>query len=270
MSFLEVRQRTNTAPANICIYCGSTKNLTDEHVVPFALGGNLVIPKASCKSCAKITSLLEGKILRGFMFDARIAGNFPTSHPQNRPSAVSVGIRPKYRLRFKKVDIPSSEAVGVIFLPTFERATFLVGKPPITGIHIMGTEVIGFGKNLKDISTQYKGEAMQFTQSIPAHDFVRFLAKIGYCYAVASIGPYPLNEVPVLDLILGKDDCDGTYVGSADYRIEAEINKPLHALGLNWVSGIYGGEAIKILFSQVKLFAGSGAKGYEVVVRKPA
>ena len=37
-----------------CIYCGSdggTDGLRDEHIMPYCLGGNAVIEKASCKAC---------------------------------------------------------------------------------------------------------------------------------------------------------------------------------------------------------------------------
>jgi 5-methylcytosine-specific restriction endonuclease McrA len=68
----EIRNATRVKPARVCIYCGRTDGLTEEHVVPFALGGNLIIPDASCPSCRDMTSAFETKVLRGFMHDARI------------------------------------------------------------------------------------------------------------------------------------------------------------------------------------------------------
>src|SRR5258708_24422845 len=55
-------------PVGRCIYCGSTSNLTDEHIVPFALlpkGGDWFLPKASCPDCADITKRFEGQVLGG-------------------------------------------------------------------------------------------------------------------------------------------------------------------------------------------------------------
>ncbi len=36
-----------------CIYCGSTDNLSNEHIIPYGLGGNLELPKSSCSRCAR-------------------------------------------------------------------------------------------------------------------------------------------------------------------------------------------------------------------------
>lgn len=51
-----------------CIYCGSTDNLTREHVVPRGLGGPWLLLKASCKKCARITSDFEGGVLGGILY----------------------------------------------------------------------------------------------------------------------------------------------------------------------------------------------------------
>lgn len=38
--------------------------LTDEHIVPFGLGGTGVFREASCKACAKVTAKFEGVVQR--------------------------------------------------------------------------------------------------------------------------------------------------------------------------------------------------------------
>jgi len=67
----EVRETTRFASQGACIYCGSSDDLTDEHVVPYGLGGKMILPKSSCRRCAMITGQFEGKVLRGFMRDGR-------------------------------------------------------------------------------------------------------------------------------------------------------------------------------------------------------
>ena len=45
-----------------CVYCGASGTdveLTDEHIVPFSLGGNAVILRGSCEACAAETSKIE-------------------------------------------------------------------------------------------------------------------------------------------------------------------------------------------------------------------
>src|SRR3954447_14879910 len=41
-------------PVGFCIYCGTRKgDLRRENIIPFGLGGNLILPKASCRDCER-------------------------------------------------------------------------------------------------------------------------------------------------------------------------------------------------------------------------
>jgi HNH endonuclease len=83
-------------PVGRCIYCGtSTGELTDEHIIPLALGGNMVLPQASCRDCAKITGQIEGFNLearRGIFGPLRLRLKLPTRHPKKRPENVEYDI----------------------------------------------------------------------------------------------------------------------------------------------------------------------------------
>ncbi len=61
-----VKQDYHTyTPVGRCIYCGTTEGtLSKEHIVPYALNGNWVLPKASCKKCSAITQKYEDACLR--------------------------------------------------------------------------------------------------------------------------------------------------------------------------------------------------------------
>jgi hypothetical protein len=55
-----------------CIYCGNQKPpLSDEHVIPYGLDGDDVLPDASCKVCAGITSKVERHCLQKLFMPAR-------------------------------------------------------------------------------------------------------------------------------------------------------------------------------------------------------
>src|SRR5665213_1960681 len=82
-------------PVGACIYCGATEGLTKEHIIPLGLGGQFVLPAASCPACSKITSDFERKVLRGFMLDGRIVDNFPTRRPKERPATLLVDVQRK-------------------------------------------------------------------------------------------------------------------------------------------------------------------------------
>jgi hypothetical protein len=262
----EIHNATRYGPIGACIYCGVTDALTEEHVVPLGLGGRLILTAASCPRCEKITSAFERKVLRGFMLDARTAGSFPTRHRKDRPTTISYEI--KRGIQFESIDVPVTESTGLLQLPMLQPPAFLNGRPPIRGTNIIGFETIAFGKRPDEVLSTVGTNAFRATVNIDAHAFVRMLAKIGFCCAIAAIGTFPRSEVPVLPLILGTADDDSTWVGSSEYSLAVEAQKPQHALGLISANMLVDGTPEEILIARIKLFMNSGATGYEVVVRR--
>jgi hypothetical protein len=263
---VEIHTTFRSNPVGSCIYCGRTDQLTEEHAVAFALGGGLILPEASCGPCAAITSAFERKVLRGFMRDARTAGRFPTRRPKERPATIPIKVKRGDRL--ESVELPSNESPGFLHLPKLDKAAFLDGRPPATGVSIVGTETLYFGKRPEDVAAVLGTNTLEMTANIDVPAFARMLAKRGYSYAVAALGPYPRSEVPVLPLILGSADDASTWLGSAEYRLPVEERQPQHGLGLVQSTVMVDGNAEEILVAQVKLFASAGATGYEVVVRR--
>ena len=55
-------------PARVCIYCGAKRysidrvKLGEEHIVPYCINGNHILPLASCKKCEGITGSLEQQL----------------------------------------------------------------------------------------------------------------------------------------------------------------------------------------------------------------
>ena len=64
-----------------CIYCSVTDDLSDEHILPYALGGTIVLQQASCKRCATITGSLEQRLLRGHWWPYRKKLGLQTRNP---------------------------------------------------------------------------------------------------------------------------------------------------------------------------------------------
>jgi hypothetical protein len=90
------------------------------------------------------------------------------------------------------------------------------------------------------------------------------IAKIG-CYICAMLHHHA--EVPVLPFILGVRDDGCQWVGSVDFATQAELE------GANFVLAhtAYRSDTephIVTLVARVKLFANTGATGYEVVVHR--
>lgn len=268
---LEIRNTVRAAPVGICIYCHDAhrrpgEKLSEEHVIPFGLGGRFIIPEASCSRCAGITGAFEERVLRGFMRDARVVAGLPTRRPKERPQTIP--LQAKQGEGFQLFELPLSEALGFLHLPTLSPSSFLTGQPPVTGVNLVGIETIHFGKPLEDVAAALNTRTIQTTVNFDITAFARLLAKIGYGFAVAQLGPYSLSEVPVLPMILGTVDDGSTWVGSADYELPVEEKKPTHAVGFVELNRRIGNETEAVLISRVKLFANTGATGYDVVVRR--
>src|ERR1700730_18119661 len=81
-------------PVGRCIYCGSLEYSTDssrplaeEHIIPLALGGDRILPEASCRKCERITGNFEQMALRGVLRGARVSLGLRSKkgHPDTLP-----------------------------------------------------------------------------------------------------------------------------------------------------------------------------------------
>jgi hypothetical protein len=125
--------REDLPAANVCIYCGKTEpqiKLTDEHIIPYSLGGHLVLPKASCGGCADITKTLEGYIGRQVFQDFRIEYNFPTRNPKERPTDLPVCTSVNDPENAKSIFIPTKDYPGTLMLLHPEPPGILLGRAP--------------------------------------------------------------------------------------------------------------------------------------------
>ncbi|WP_080744877.1 HNH endonuclease [Cupriavidus necator] len=66
-------------PPGRCIYCDAPENLTREHIIPAGLGGNWVLPEASCRRCAAKTSAAELHVMRVMLGDFRATAGVGSS-----------------------------------------------------------------------------------------------------------------------------------------------------------------------------------------------
>jgi hypothetical protein len=114
-----------------CIYCGAYSNkLQDEHIIPFGLAGNLlVLPKASCRTCASITGKIEHYCLRETLGNFRIKIGAPTRRPKERPKTIEIA-KGKYNkergsLELQTVTILSADLPFMYPSLTFPNAVIL-------------------------------------------------------------------------------------------------------------------------------------------------
>jgi hypothetical protein len=61
-----------------CIYCASTDDLSDEHIIPYGLGAQWQLGKASCRKHRDITSKFELDVQRNLWGPIRAAMQMPS------------------------------------------------------------------------------------------------------------------------------------------------------------------------------------------------
>ena len=252
-----------TIKVDCCIYCGSRGELTDEHVIPLGLGGNLVLPASSCKQCATLTSKFELFVLRGFMREARAVAGLPSRRKAQQPKTI------KHELTLRSGDalvreLPISASLAFLHLPVFSPCRFLDGKPPIAGLQIRGLDTLHFGKDVESFVLEQGATAIRGNVRIDVNAFARMLAKIAYGFHVGADGQFPSEESPALALLKAQIQQPGSWIGSIFAPTPESTFRGLHALSLEHRESQTGDQLSVV---HVKLFARTGACTYEVVTR---
>ncbi len=250
-------------PVGECIYCGCKAGLSEEHVVPFGLGGDYVLPLASCVNCAAKTSREELKVMRGFMGDARLVAKLPTRRKKLRATVKSHEFYDQEMTR-KMVLLGIPESIAFLHLPTLAEGSYMSSQPPSKGAKLIGLETVKFGGDM--VACMQANQATQFQEQvkIDVHAFTRMLAKIAYGYAVGELGLFPREESPALALAMGLVDNPSNWISSRNLQIPASSAAGLHAMMMLEYRRDDGLVANTV---RVALFRNSGASNYEVVVR---
>lgn len=253
-------------PVGVCIYCGATeyapgsnRSLAAEHIIPLAIGGNLVLPEASCRSCERVTGRIESIALNNHLIGPRRAMGLKGRTPAHK-SAKKLPVFVSRNGRDEKVMIPVEDHPSALFL-------LQLHNPPVlqTLLGQNTPDPVGFFVkwfNYKeDVLREKYGIKEWSTTALDLHVFTRMLAKIGYSYAVAKLG---LNGFdPVLKSAI--NDPDRNSAGAVPYVGGQPMQPPEPALHtISEGTGTVG--EITLHSVQIRLFAQFGAPTYVVVV----
>jgi hypothetical protein len=198
-----------------CIYCGTTKGkLSEEHVAPYGLGGQLVLLQASCDCCAKITSALEQTVLKD-IFAARAALRTRTRRPKKRQKTQPMLIEKDGEI--KTIQATWQDQWKVIKLPIFPLPAHIDGRPYASGIESTSMDQFELSEKGEEIANRH-GANKVLLRSYPVKVFARFIAKMAYGYAVAEYTLNAFEEVNIVPAILGKTDDVGRWVGCPQSR----------------------------------------------------
>lgn len=247
-----------------CIYCASTENLTDEHTIPYGLGGTIVLPKASCRACADITKKFEQDVMRGPMQQVRVyRGIQSRTRHKDAPTTRQVEVtRPDGAKEL--VDFGFTEAPVVYSFPIFEVPGFLKPDGYKAGIRLTAVAMYGFGPSPDDVAKAQSAVNLSWQESHLYSSFAKMIAKIAYATAIGQATEagiqLPFDGVPfVLSSILGQSDDIGKWVGTLTTPFERHENQ-LHRVNFGTINDG------RIVLAEVQLFADSGTPHYGVIL----
>jgi hypothetical protein len=265
MSEMEDRAKKEYAAVARCIYCGSTEDLTDEHPIPFGLGGIAILPKSSCKDCAAITCKFEKNVMRGPMQQVRVYRGIKsrTKH-REAPKTKPVDVTRKDGTK-ETIEFGFAEAPIVYGFPVFAVPALLDPTGYESGIRISYVANFAFGQTPESIVEQLELQTLTWTANHKYADFARMLAKIAYSSLLAQMTEQPSTSlVPDPDLLsamLGKSDDIGRWVGSLTKSFERHENH-LHRVVFGTLND---GETV---CAEVQIFADCGSPHYGVILGK--
>ncbi|WP_372805616.1 HNH endonuclease [Loktanella salsilacus] len=227
---------------NECIYCGSADDLTDEHIVPFSIGGNHILSKASCKSCAKITSAFELDITRGLWGDPRHIFRERSRHKKASETAVQSLQKTTSGFVFYRMPPPT----------ILESPPFLGDISPLWTLDVFNAHRRGEENQLVD------GLTLKFKHS--PDSFIKMFIKIAYCNALTLLpkrlfkdnyGKLLILPEAVLTPLIGEETARSLVSHDAQYSLQTGLTLPHHGA---------------FIVTDVTLYAQLGCPTYNVIV----
>lgn len=246
-------------PAGVCIYCGSTQNLTKEHILPFGLSGTAVLPVSSCRTCASITGAVEQKILRGSMWPVRVFRDLK-SRTKHRDAPDQYSLTVVKNGKEFQIEVHLEDVPVLLPFPIFVPPAFLNPKGYKGGIQVSGVNTISFGSTSEYLAEKLGVENIKLTHTVDPVAFARMIAKIAYAWAAAENQLCLLNGSPlVVSAILGHTDDIGRWVGTIT-EPTVKYDGLLHRLLAHQVRDM------NLLIVEVHLFSDSETPRYGVII----
>jgi hypothetical protein len=241
-----------------CIYCGASGvRLTDEHVIPLALGGFHILEGASCDDCARITTRFERDVAREMWGDARTSYNAPTRRKNERKTHIILSDPSDPN---KRVKVPYSEYPAAMVFYKMGRAGLLEGLPENVDVSSAWQFVaIHDQKKAKGFQEKWGVPLTSRFRHVP-ESFARLLAKIGYCNLLCALDPGDFRPI-CLPYILGTKPNPSYVIGGT-----FEIDEPTPGLGyVLRTAGFIENDRL-MLITEIRLFADNSTPTYHAVV----
>jgi hypothetical protein len=238
-----------------CIYCGTAgEGLSREHVIPFSLGGNVILRKASCRKCSSITRDFEQTVTRTLFGDMRMQLGFPSRRSKERPNTIDFIIG-KNGNKTKKAVLRDQLPCPPIPIPVLAAPGILSLKPPTDEVTVkinlyqMGIDDPATWDKYRQIHPSDPG-AIGYQITIQYLAFARMIAKIVHGLAVAEFGLGTFQSL-LIPYILGTDTKISYVVGGAH-----EMDRPEAPDEIGWAAsfGVFNRGDTRFYTCKLELF----------------
>jgi hypothetical protein len=245
-------------PANRCIYCGETGNLSDEHILPHSLNGKWVLPNASCGACANITSQLEGIVTRVIYLPFRAKRNFQTRHPKKRPKTFPLYVSDNQGNE-TFLEVPVADYPNVYLSVEAPEPGLFLGEQPSDRNPELKVNVRGDPAEVNAALETLGVEKTTFSFQFEYGAYFRQIAKIGHAFAYGSTGG--IGYKPLLtDVIRGLSPYVSYYVGG----MGAELTGEAATMGLSLA--VIERNSVEYLVATVHLLGVGAIPPYQAIV----
>jgi hypothetical protein len=196
--------------AGRCIYCGAHRysddreHLGDEHIIPLALNGDLVLPDAACGICEGKLNSYEQYCHKLTFGPLRYHLGLATRRPKERPGTLPL----ECTIAGQKVmrDVPIDSMPMGLFLPLFDLPDILLDKDPVErNIYTTKFVMRQLPPYRGDWLTENKVTSVRsYETGVEGIKFALLIAKIGHAYATAECINDP-DYHPVLAELVRKE-----------------------------------------------------------------
>lgn len=246
----------------------------DEHIIPEALGGNLLIPEASCAECERIINQeIERPLIRGLFAPARALFGFPSKRPSKRPKEVLTPFVVQNAVELHPVSAGMNPHLFVMH--GFKVAGIFKSEPLADRdlrnrqIHVRPFDTAEGHAKMKELGATGLQAGWADDDTVRMG---RLIAKIAHALAFADGGGDWIGFQQVLPpLILGKPSLfplsyliGGMAPAHVDEAVPFDPASPSTTHQLQWFEN--EAEAYYVMCVRVRLFANWGAPSYCGVV----
>lgn len=274
-------------PLGKCLYCGEDKlSLTDEHVMPRGLNGELLFPKSSCKKCQDMISDIETPILKsGWLSDPRLVMGLRSYKPKKQATHVKMTFFDARDRKFTEY-VPKEKAVALISMPGLIAPRYLTNELPLKATDGMELDSTNdafvyrgaveeaaaahsekLTEAIRSLCKIYGAAKIDLSARITPQPLIQFLCKIAHGFHVWERGLFPLEESPAIALLKSERTDYSNWVGSKSVSSGQEQNAAMHEMSIEDVTTKSG---LRCVVVNIALFNSLGPKfAYQVITRAP-